>query len=307
MIRAALALSLALAGPVWAERTAIGPDCNAVWTSLATSFPLRGAVAPPDGEWCVFADVVLDMPGTYVPDWHAEKLRLRGAALTWAVDRSLPPDRLELAVEGLRLVVQTGDPQMDYLFAAQARPNRIGVQAALAWDGAARTLTVERLEIDFPGENLVSLTALVNGVDLSSEGAMQMSATGFAVTEADLMIQTHGLFEWYVLMAFGPMVLPREGDMAAAMARVRADLVTGIAALPDATFPQASKAALAALAGELPNPSGILTLSLRSAAGVGPARLMGYAMTGVPHTMAEAGPLFDGVTVNIGWSHEDAR
>jgi hypothetical protein len=65
---------------------------------------------------------------------------------------------------------------------------------------------------------LSRLSAVVTGVDLSSQGAMQMSATSFALTEADLRITTHGLFEWYALMALGPMVLPPEGDMEAAAA-----------------------------------------------------------------------------------------
>jgi hypothetical protein len=48
------------------------------------------------------------------------------------------PEGLEVAVEGLRLVVETGDAQMDWLFAAQARPNGIGAELALAWDPAAK-------------------------------------------------------------------------------------------------------------------------------------------------------------------------
>ena len=135
---------------------------------------------------------------------------------------------------------------------------------------------------------------------------MQMSATSFALTEANLDITTHGLFEGYLLMAFGPMVLPTEGDLDAAAEAIRADLMALVADLPETSFSTNSKAALRALIGELPNPSGALTIALRSEAGIGPTRLGGYAMTGVPETMADAAPLLNGVTVDIGWTHADA-
>lgn len=58
--------------------------------------------------------------------------------------------------------------------------------------------------------------------------------------------------------------------------------------------------------GELPKPTRELTVSLRSEAGLGPARLGGYAVTGVPGSVAEAAALFQGVEVNVGWTHADA-
>jgi hypothetical protein len=304
-----LTLALAvLAGPVAAD------DCAAFWTALTqaggTSTLISGQVAAPEGDWCVFEDVVLAVPG---PAWHADQLRLKGGFVPWLTGLlasgsagGIQPDRLEAEVKGLRLVVQTGDAQMDWLFAAQARSNTIGGNMALAWDASGRALSIEALRIDFPGENLVEVSGKAVGVDLSSDGAMQMSLTSFAVTEADLKAQTHGLFEWYLLMAFGPVFLPRDGDMDAAAASVRNMATGGVAALPDSTFPEATKAALTALIAELPNPSGTLTVSIRSETGLGPTRLMGYAMQGVPATVADTAPLFEGVAVDIGWTHEDA-
>ena len=74
-------------------------------------------------------------------------------------------------------------------------------------------------------------------------------------------------------MALGPVVLPSEGDMDAAVGgypggpdgRWSADL-------PGTSFSDASKAALVALIAELPNPSGDLTLGLRAEPGLGPVR-----------------------------------
>jgi hypothetical protein len=308
VIRAGFLL-LALAAPAGAQGLAGQALCAAAWARIAEGLvevaSVGGRVAQ-DGDWCMVEEARLDLPGGYVPDWHVDRLRFRGSALGWIADGSTAPEGLEVTVEGLRLVVQTGNPQMDWIFAAQARPNRIDAEAAMNWDPAGKRLRLEGLRIDFPGENLLGLSATIEGVDLSSTGAMQMSATSFALTEADLSITTHGLFEWYVLMALGPMVLPHEGDMEAAAREIRADLVAAVGELPETSLSAESKAALGALIGELPNPSGDLTVSVRAEPGFGPVRFGGYAMGGVPETVAEVAPLFQGVMIDVGWTHGDA-
>lgn len=308
MIRAGL-LVLLLAGPAAAQELAGQALCEAVWARVGAGLAAVGRASGTvrqEGDWCLAEGVVLDIDGQYLPDWHIDRLRFRGAALGWIADGSTLPEGLEIAVEGLRLVVQTGNPQMDWLFAAQSRPNAIDAVLSLAWDAAARELRLEGLSIDFPGENLVQASATVTGVDLSSTGAAQMSATSFSLTELDARITTHGLFEWYVLMALGPVVLPSEGDMDAAFAGMQADVKAFVADLPGASFPDSSKAAMVAFVDDLPNPSGDLTLGLRAEPGLGPVRFGGYAITGMPGTMVEAAPLLQGVTVDFGWSPGDA-
>jgi hypothetical protein len=311
LIRAAV-LALMLAGPAGAEvKLAPGTGlCLSAWLKFSELVSTFGEVTEAgvtqEGDWCVVDAPVLDMAGQYVPDWHMDRLRFRGSALGWIVDGSTLPEGLEVAVEGLRLVVQTGNAQMDWLLAAQSRPSAIQADLSLAWDPAARELRLEGLSLDFPGENLVQVSGTATGVDLSSTGAMQMSATSFALTEFDARITMHGLFEWYALMALGPTVLPTDGDIEAGAEELRAQMTAAVRDIPDAMVPQASKAALGAWIGELPNPSGDLTLSLRAKPGIGPGRLAGYAVTGVPATMADAAPLFQGMTLDVDWTHADA-
>lgn len=309
MIRAGL-LALVLASPAGAEGLAGQALCAAVWAKVTSALGPFGSMTTAgvaqEGDWCIAESPVLDMAGQFLPDWHIDRLKFRGSALGWIADGSSAPEGLEIVVEGLRLVVETGNPQMDWLFAAQARPNGIDAQASLVWDAGAKVLRLEGLSLDFPGDNLLELSARVDRVDLSSPGAVQMSATGFALSEAELRITTHGLFEWYVLMALGPVMLPVDGDMDAAAEGIRADLVAMVGDLPETSVAADSKAALRALIAELPNPAGDLVLSLRAEPGIGPARAAGYAATGVPETLAEAEPLFQGVTVDVGWTHADA-
>lgn len=310
MIRAGL-LALALAGPVAADGLAGQALCEAAWAEasvgLATVGILTSNGVVQEGDWCVVESPVLDLQRQFMPDWHLDRLKVRGAALGWIADGSTLPDGLEIVAEGLRLVVQTGNPKMDWLIAAQSRPNGIDAEAALAWDPAAKVLRLEGLSLDFPGENLIEARATVTGVDLSSIGAMQMSATSFALTEADLRIVTHGLFESYVLTTLGPVLLPSEGDMEAAAAELRAGMQAAVATLPGTSFPDATKAALAALIGELPNPSGEVSIGLRAEPGIGPVRLAPWVMTGVPDTLAEALGILKGVTVEVGWNPDYAE
>jgi hypothetical protein len=303
-------LALLLASPVAAEGLAGQALCTAAWAKISAGASALGAVSTvsvgQDGDWCVAEVPVLDMAGQYIPDWHMDRLRFRGSALGWIADGSTLPEGLEIVVEGLRLVVQTGDARMDWLFAAQSRPNAIDGELSLAWDPAARELRLEGMSVDFPGENLVEASGVVTGVDLSSTGAIQMSATSFALTELDAQITTHGLFEWYALMALGPLLLPQDGDIEAGAEALRAEMRAAVGALPGAFVSTDSKAALVDLINELPNPSGDLTLSLRATPGIGPVRIGGYAVTGVPQSLSEAAPLFQGVVLDVDWTHADA-
>lgn len=120
-------------------------------------------------------------------------------------------------------------------------------------------------------------------------------------------METHGLFEDYLLMALGSALLPPEGDREAAVRGVRADLSERIDDLPSKSVSKNSKAALRAMVAELPNPSGTLALSLRADPGIGPARVAGYAVTGVPELPADLWPLFQGVTLDVVWTHADAN
>jgi hypothetical protein len=306
-MRTVVLATLLSAGPAMAQGLQGQALCDAIWAKVTAEVaPVSGRLDAIEGDWCVVRDLVLDLPGSMTPDWQADRVQVRGAALAWALDGVTAPERLEVQLDGLSLKVATGMAQTDYLLSAQARAYPIKARLSLAWDAPTKVLAVEGLEIDFPGANRLQFSAQVGSVDLSSFGAAQMSATGFALREAELYLQTHGLFETYVLVPFGPLVLPYDGDMQVAETALKGQALGLITALPVATVPEASKDALRALVAELPNPKGALTLSLRAPDGFGPARLTRYAIAGMPATMADAGPLFQGVTLDIGWTHADA-
>lgn len=284
--------------------------CDAVWDRLAAGIsvlaPVTGTARAEDAA-CEVTGIEIDMPGDYTPVWVIDRLRLSGGALGWIAGTKAAPDRLEIAVEGLSFQLRTGMADMDYIYAAQARANPTHVAVALSWQAEARQLVLERLDVDMPGDNAISLTAVVEGVDLSGDAAMQQSLTTAALRAADLSVRTHGFFEAYLLPNLGNGLLPLDADVEAEVARLKAEATAAVTALPEAQFPGGSRAALAALIAEVPNPAGTLTLAFRADPAFGATRFAGFADQSLPATLAAAAPLLDGVTVEIGWTHEDNR
>lgn len=124
--------------------------------------------------------MVLDRPRQCAPDWYAERLQLRWSAVVWFFGGMSLPERQEAEATGLRLVVQAGNPHMDYLFVLRARANPISVALVLALrrDVASRTVHLEKLDTDVPGNTAVVLTAVAGNVGLSCTVAAQMALTG---------------------------------------------------------------------------------------------------------------------------------
>lgn len=287
-------------------------ECTRLWAAI-TGFgdDMRvstGAVAIEDG-WCVGREVRLgSTTGNSVYAW-ADVVRLRGPGYAHLILGEVPqgganPLQADLQVEGYVQELVSRDVISQYLLRAQSRPKALDVAVSVQADSATRILDLTRLDVDFPGDNAISVTGKARNVDLSTPAAQQMSLSGFAVTDLGVSIRSNGLFEDYALWPLGYLVLGGPTDPEVQVAALKLQGQAIVASLPDETFAPAAKAALAALISEMPNPAGTLDLSLRSEAGVGPARFAGYAITGVPGTVAGFGPLFDGVVINMEWQHD---
>ncbi len=310
------AAGLGAASGALAQSTAERQDrlCRMSWEALLAmpeAVGLSGTYSGLDNGWCLFENIRYKQPAsTYGAAFEIDTLLLRGEAFGVMIFAEPPPGPVvsaEVMFEGARTVPQTDMARMNYLFAAQARVSSTSGEMALEWDSETNMLTLTKFAVDFPGDNAISLTAKVNNVNLSSNAAMQMSATGFAVTDLSLEITSHGLFENVPLMLLGNLVLPDDGDMEVEAAKLRALAQDGVAALPDASVSMASKDALSQLIDELPNPAGRLTVDMRAESGFGPARLAAFAVRGLPTSVADAAPLFNGVTFDVTWTRQDVE
>ena len=285
-----------MAGPAQA-------DCAGDWDALTGA--LQGAgltvqVAAPAAEWggwCSVGPIDVLAPGDFIPDYAAKSLKWKGNGLSGLYAFDALPESLQVELDDFRILTKTPDPVMTYLIRAQSLRGTIDLDLQADWDQGTKTLTLQELELDFPGENTIVLQATVTGVDLSGRSAILGSATSFTITSLDLTLQTNGLFETYLLFPLFSSLLTGEEPPETQMTRLKASIATNIAGLPDTALDANSKAALDALTQQLPNPSGTLHLNLTAPNGIGPAQTLPFILLGVPKSPADLAPILNGVTL----------
>jgi hypothetical protein len=294
---------LALATPAMAQDLTLA-DCQGALAALQPALTLMDMplTLPPvtlqDG-WCQIDAPLIANEDTYQPNWTADLIRFRGAGLGNVI-AGKPPATLDVQVRRAQIRVKTGEARMDYLMGLQMGRNGINIDFAAQYDATKRVLRLDRFDIDFPGNNAIGLTAQVDRIDLNSTGGMQMSVGQAGLTSLGLTATSNGLFETYFVLPLGAALLPEIPetiDHAAYIATMIADTRATIAGLPDTLIDAPSRAALDALLADMPHPWGTFTINATAPTGFGTPRLMGFAATGVPYTLQEWLPVFNGVTL----------
>ncbi|SEB99666.1 hypothetical protein [Rhodobacter sp. 24-YEA-8] len=259
---------------------------------------------------CAFDDVVITGGERYAPGFYADTVTVYGSILAWDRKGQMPSSDIVVGATGMRFATKMGDARMDYLLGAQARVGEMVLDLRAAWDGSAKEVEISRFDLTFAGDSRILFTARAKNIDLSTPGAAQMAIMGAALTDLDLEIRSFGLFEQLLLPVLVMMIPDTENTesdagFAALVSEKKLELRTAINQLPDAAFPAPSRAALAALLSDLPGPRGKLVVNFRSASGFGAARFARFALTGLPQTMKELAPLFDGTRFDIDWRRGD--
>ncbi len=239
-------------------------DCaafSAIAAPLAAEFAVPAPAFLPEDGWCVLHGLsVGDSPEARM-HVTADSIRLRGSGLERLAAPGLPLS-LDLEVAGVSVGPNVPDPVYAWAFEVMNRRNRISGGLSLTWDPEARRLQVTRAMADFPNANALSLTFTLDGMDLTAPAAAEASLAQAVLREAELVVETNGLFESYVLVPFGPQYLPAEGDIEAAVAGMKAGAVAELDKLPPGLLAPGAREALVAAIGDLPAPSGTLTLTL---------------------------------------------
>jgi hypothetical protein len=299
VFRSAVFVVVGLAGHSAAAQTMAEADCTAIWEKAAAinaSMTIKTfkSMAVSDG-WCRFEDVVIGSDETYDPRFEMSALSFRGDGIAGLFDLSALPTSVEMKIESLVVSVNIDDPVMSYLLRTQTGSRGINAEMSVGWDASTKVLSLRQFDIDFPGENAISATAEIKGVDL--DAMAQTNGADLALTAFEGSITSNGLFEGYALMPLGNLLLGPDEPPEAQVEALKAEATALIAGLPDTAFSSDSKAALAAVMAQMPNPAGKLDFSIKSEAGVGPARLMGLLMIEEPSSIDDLAPMFDGVTV----------
>lgn len=304
-----LLMMLGSAGAGLAQQDAAA--CDAVWSKLngllAAAGVLDGPVAATavtaERQQCMLRD--LQVPAGIAGQFRARSLGWEGEGLDRFTAEGLPPTALRLTIDGIRFVPLLDEPVMQYLLAEQSVPFGVDVTLSLRWHADEGQLLLEQFEADFPGDNAVRVTAMADGIDLSSHDAMRMSVGSVALREVTANITSNGLFESYALFVVGGALLGGAENPAGEVARLKAQAIVAIDDFPAAIYPDASREALKALVRDMPHPKGTLRVAMTADPGLGPARFLSLSKRSDIAGLDDIWPLLDGVRYDIRYDRQD--
>jgi hypothetical protein len=244
---------LSLSAPAHAQMTE--SSCAVSWgmVSAPLGLPPDLATAQLEGETCIARDleIVNGRIRVLVDElrWQLdglEALLISGALL----------DRVEVTARGVYVLAATGMPDFDYVMEAQARASE-GISVDLLATHADGEVMLDRLHVDFPGENAIDATLHLTDVDPRAPDQTVIRAFR-------LEVLTRGLFETYALMPLTNLLIGSSDDPEAEVARLQAEAIAAIEALPEPQFHRTTRAALTMLVQDMPNPAGRVILALQA-------------------------------------------
>jgi hypothetical protein len=281
MKHAILAAVLMLASPVTAQERMTAAQCTQSWAALET---LTGApvsevgILADDAGWCLISDATFDLDDR--TSLRLDILSWRASDIDRFIDDGLPPRAIEVVGKGIGIVAETGDPVFDYLFGLQNTQAEAGFGLTVRWDGVQNAVLVDSAYIDFFADNRIDATARFDGVNLTDQTTMQMSAATAGLRDLNISSEFAGWFEAYAAMSLGTMLL--DGTANAPEAQVEAlktQTVKVITQIPGIIMPQTARNALSAFVTSLPNPRGNAQLQFSADPSFGATRL---AQFGIP-------------------------
>jgi hypothetical protein len=262
-----------------------GPDCGRIAAALATIEGYRVSVPPagPDTGWCVLdgASFRSGRPGW--PDLEVDRLRLRQTAT-----------EVELDLRGLRATPRASDREVDDRIRSLLRLQAADLRLRAVHDPEAGVLTLTGLRLELSGGTVVELDGEMTGAGLSLSSLL----TG-AVTRAGLVWRSDGRLARPLMDMAGEGLAAAPGP--AAVDAAQGALAALVAALPAAAVDDGSRKALAAAVAALPQGRGKLTLSFRSADGIGSARLAVVSLSGELSSPEALATLLGGATIGAVW------
>lgn len=275
MIRALIALCL-MAGTALA-------DCQADFSLARAAIGWADYRIIDEGE-LVDADRECRLTGFSVSD--EVSLRIDIAEAVW---RARGLDTLPI---GARIVPQMSDPWTNFHLEEQNRRSVIGADLSFVRDPGARIIGIERANVDFPGENGISLSSRVTGATLEALPG-RIGEFGAPSPEAPSLVLDNGsYFDGAVLGWVMMEPSTRPGTPDAVVGQAKADLQNLVAAWRDAVFPDASKTALSEqiAAGPLP----------RGAAGARPLdRFVAIGLSSDPLGAEAVTAALDGAVIGV--------
>lgn len=237
-----------------------------------------------------------------------ERLTLEIDSLRWTMEDPdrfirdvLPPTAISLSIEGMRYFSRIDDPVMDY--ASRLRSQSVAMSAGLEmeWDADAKVLTLGEARWSDGFGNAVTVSAQVDGVDLTSWDSIAQSAGSAGLSEARIVLESAHFVEAYLAIPLAGLLLERDrlpGEQVVALRAVATQMVD---LMPESILPSASAEDLRAVIADMPQLRGTLTVDVSSDPPWGSGRFLRFAVSGLPQTADEVWSVLDGVTFDIDW------
>lgn len=317
-MRGLLAAALLCASPLAAQDRMAPETCVASWNTLLDLVPAvisaDRVIADLDG-WCDATAVVIEADNTVAA--YVNHVRWRGIDLERFTKDGLPPRSLQIQMDGLGPLPQTGDPVFDYLYGVQAKVSDQSAGMSVRWDGVQNALIVDDAHFAIGDVDAIRLSARIDGVNLTDAGTMATSLGAAGLRDLTVKLTFDRWFEEYALFIIGPAVLYAMNtvDQTGAATQDIEDRVEAakqaagafIAQVPDGILGAQSRDALAALIGSLPHPRGTLDLLFSADPAVGAGRVMavmGAAPDATPLDILER--LFADTRLRVSWMAGEA-
>ena len=234
-----------------------------------------------------------------------DRIEWNGTDIDRFVADGLPPRAFDLQISGIAVRPEFGDKTLSYLNRLQNQGQEIDLSLAVTWDESAGTLSLDALNLSFPDDDYIQVSAMSEGVDLSSLSTIQMSAGSFGLTQVNAEIRSTRLFQNYFLQPFGFVLLQNSDDPQARVAELKALARDALDGVPSALLAPASKRALLQLVADMPTPSGTLRLDATAKPGIGIARFLPLAMQrGRTSSLADFWKVLDGVRFDATYKPE---
>jgi hypothetical protein len=261
------------------------PDCDLATRALGDIEGYAVTVPPagPDQGWCVLDGTRLRSQVEGLPDLTVDRLRLRQSVT-----------EVELDLEGLRAAARASDRGVDDRLRSLMRLQSADLRLRAVHDPAAGVLSLSGLRLDLSSGGRLELDAEIKGATL-----VPASLALGVLTQGTLVWKNDGRVSGPVMDLAGEGLSGASGT--AAIDAARGTLAEVVQALPVAAIDDASRKALAAAVGALPQGRGRLTLTFASEDGIGAARLAVAAFSDAPLSPETLEVLFAGATITAAW------
>jgi hypothetical protein len=299
----ALAVMSSMAGNAAAEDMTPA-SCAALWSgvpALVGGYELNQSVMVEQAGWCFVQGVALLGQKVNQPNISMATLRVRGDGLAQTVAPDGGFRELEVDATGLRVAPKISDRGISDKLRTYLRVQVADVSFVIRWNAQTGAVQLRQFQLALADGTKVTLGADIEGAQLGSLQAAQLSLLVARLTAMDLAMVTKGQGMRPLVEAVAQEMVPKDTVPGRAIEAARRVVLSGVDVLPDAAFDGPSKSALRDWVEALPQPAGKLVIALRAEVGIGAVQVALAAMTDNPTSAAALEAVFSGATVRVDW------